>query len=62
MVQRVVEEADFTNHLETFLKSATESNLAGEPQPTTADVSKIMRDFDGVSLDEKTKGKKVTRG
>jgi len=59
IVHRIEEEAAFTTHLETFVNSASRSNLAGEPQPTTTDVSKIMREFDGISLDEKGKGKKA---
>ncbi len=59
VVQRVEEEAAFASHLETFMKTAAKSNLAGEPRPTAADVSKIMREFDGISLDETDKGKKA---
>jgi len=57
IVHRVEEEAGFATHLETFVKNATKSSLAGEPQPTTADVSRIMREFDGISLDDKSKSK-----
>jgi len=57
IVHRIEEEAAFTTHLETFVNSASRSSLAGEPQPTTTDVSKIMREFDGISLDGKGKGK-----
>ncbi|KIM33388.1 hypothetical protein M408DRAFT_326117 [Serendipita vermifera MAFF 305830] len=59
VVQRVEEEAAFASHLETFVKNAAKSNLAGEPQPTAADVNKIMSEFDGISLDEIDKGKKI---
>jgi hypothetical protein len=59
IVNRIEEEAAFTAHLETFVKSASRSSLAGEPQPSTADVSKIMREFDGITLDGKEKGKKA---
>ncbi|CAG7849636.1 SubName: Full=Uncharacterized protein {ECO:0000313/EMBL:CCA71307.1} [Serendipita indica DSM 11827] len=56
IVQRVQEEAAFSAHLDTFFRAATESNLAGEQQPTSANVSKIMKDFDAVTLsDEKDK-------
>lgn len=57
VVQRVEEEAAFASHLETFVRNSARSNLAGEPQPTAADVSKIMSEFDGFSLEEMGKGK-----
>ncbi len=55
IVQRIQEESAFGAHLDTFFRAATESNHAGEQQPTSADVSKIMKEFDAVALsDDKT--------
>lgn len=54
VVHHVQEEADFNKHLENFVKNATRSSLGAEPQPTTTDVAKIMKEFDSVSLDEST--------
>lgn len=51
IVGRVEEERDFGEHLANFVKSATSSNLAGEPQPTTEDIKKMMKQFDSVVLD-----------
>jgi len=45
-------EADFNKHFRWICEYAGRSNLAAEPQPTTADVAKIMKEFDSVSLEE----------
>lgn len=52
VIGHVQEEAEFNRHVADFMENAARSNLAGEPQPTSADVAKIMKEFDAVSLGE----------
>ncbi|PVF97269.1 hypothetical protein CPB86DRAFT_786068 [Serendipita vermifera] len=49
-IQQVQEEAEFSNHLEGFIKQAMQSNLAGEPRPSSKDIGQILKELDGVTL------------
>ncbi|KAG8812137.1 hypothetical protein FRC19_003355 [Serendipita sp. 401] len=55
VISKLEEESSFSNHVDQFIKKARENNLAGEEQPTTTDVTKMMKEFDSVSIaDDRT--------
>ncbi|KAG8807492.1 hypothetical protein FRC17_004434 [Serendipita sp. 399] len=55
VISKLEEGSSFSNHVDQFIKKARENNLAGEEQPTTTDVIKMMKEFDSISVaDDRT--------